>query len=226
MELKEKLGALFADEKLLKVALTHRSFSNEQKENYEHNERLEFLGDAVLGLLIAEYLYTTYPDMPEGEMSFLRSRLIEAASCIRFVKKLDIEDRLLLGKGEKLNVGKGRDSILADLFEAIIGALYLSGGLEKTRDFLFSHFDEEIQKTIDTPLHNWKALLQDHCQKKAHKTPTYEVIEETGPAHKKTFVVEVYLGDKPLGQGKGANKKKAEQQAAKVALEGLDGNEN
>lgn len=216
--IESKIGYAFKDRSLLALAFVHRSFINENREITQHNERLEFLGDSVLGLLIAEYLYRLLPATPEGELSFLRSRLVEATSCVIYVQKLDLEKHLLLGRGERLNDGRGRDSILADLFEAIIGAIYLDGGLEAVRTFLFNHFSSEFESILQTPLRNWKALLQDYCQKIYQKTPNYVVLQETGPDHSKTFKISVNIQEKELGFGEGSSKKEAQQAAAEDAL--------
>jgi ribonuclease-3 len=218
-ELESMLGYKFHDSLLLVMAFTHRSYINENRTVTQHNERLEFLGDSVLGLLISEYLYTHLPqETPEGDLSSLRSRLVDAASCIAYVLKLQVEKFLLLGKGEKRNDGRGRESILSDLFEAIIGAVYLDGGIEAARKFLFSNFSSEISSLIENPLHNWKALLQDHCQKKFQQAPKYQVLEETGPDHSKLFKIAVFLGEEQLGSGSGSSKKEAQQAAAADAL--------
>lgn len=215
------LNYKFHDPSLLYLAFVHRSYVNENRQIIEHNERLEFLGDAILGLLIAEHLYRVLPDTPEGELSSLRSRLVEATSCVAYVHKLGIEKFLLLGKGEKLNDGRGRETILADLFEAIIGAIYLDGGIESAKQFIFGQFTTEIGEIIKTPSKNWKAVLQDYCQKKYQQHPTYKVISENGPDHSKTFTIVVLIDDQELGSGTGSCKKEAQQAAAADALSKL-----
>lgn len=213
-----KLGYTFQDRSLLALAFVHRSFVNENRDIITHNERLEFLGDSVLGLLIAEYLYRMLPETPEGELSYLRSRLVEAASCVLYIQKLSVCDYLLLGKGERMNDGRGRDSIIADLFEALIGAIYIDGGIEAARTFLFTHFHSEIESIIKQPLRNWKAILQDYCQKRYQHAPSYQVLEESGPDHSKIFKVSVLLQGDTLGSGTGSSKKEAQQAAAADAL--------
>ncbi len=220
-EIEQKLRYRFRDRTLLSLAFTHCSYVNEHSDVPEHNERLEFLGDSVLGVIIAEYLYLFLPATPEGDLSYLRSRLVEAGSCIRYVQKLDVEQYLLLGKGERMNSGRGRDSILADLFEGIIGAIFLDGGFFSAKEFIFSNFSEEMQKILQTPLSNWKAMLQDHCQKKYHTAPTYDVIDETGPEHGKIFKIAVLINGKEAGIGEGSSKKEAQQAAAHCAYEQL-----
>ena len=217
-----KIGYTFKDRNLLALAFVHRSFVNENRDAINHNERLEFLGDSILGMLIAEYLYRQLPYTPEGDLSSLRSRLVEASSCVSYVQKLDLETYLLLGKGERMNDGRGRESILADLFEAVIGAIYLDGGIEAAQRFLFQNFTEDFQAIIKTPLRNWKALLQDHCQKKFQQAPCYQVLEESGPDHSKTFKISVLICNKILGHGEGASKKEAQQAAAEDAISKLN----
>lgn len=216
--IEEKIGYKFKDRSMLALAFVHRSFINENREISHHNERLEFLGDSVLGLIVAEYLYKFLPTMPEGELSYLRSRLVEATSCMAYVQKFNIEGHILLGKGERMNDGRGRESILADLFEAIIGAIYLDGGIEAARSFLFTNFAAEINEILKTPLRNWKALLQDYCQKKYQRTPFYKLLEEFGPDHSKVFKIAVLVNDEEMGIGEGASKKEAQQAAAADAI--------
>jgi ribonuclease-3 len=216
--IESKFGYHFKDRSLLVLAFIHRSFVNENKDIKEHNERLEFLGDSILGMLIADYLYCNLPQVPEGQLSYLRSRLVEAGSCVNYVQTLGIASHILLGKGEKRNDGRGRDSILADLFEAIVGAIYLDGGLEAVRQFIFKNFNKEIEAILETPLRNWKALLQDYCQKKYQQTPTYQVLNESGPDHSKIFRISVCIKQTELGQGQGPSKKEAQQAAAADAL--------
>jgi ribonuclease III len=221
-EIEAKIGYKFEDKSLLLLSLIHRSFVNENRDIAgEHNERLEFLGDAVLGILVSEYLYKYLPSTPEGELSYLRSRLVEASSCGKYVQILDIQNYILLGKGERMNDGRGRESILADLFEAVMGAIYLDGGIEAARRFLFQNLSQQINEIMKKPLHNWKALLQDYSQKTYHQTPIYEVIEESGPDHSKTFVISVLINKEQVGQGTGSSKKEAQQQAAQNALHRL-----
>jgi ribonuclease III len=226
-EIESKLGYSFKDKSLLALAFIHRSFVNEHKEVANHNERLEFLGDSILNMLIADYLYRYLPSTPEGELSVLRSRLVEASSCFSYVQKYTLGQYLLLGKGERLNDGRGRESILADLFEAIIGAIYVDGdgGLEAARRFLFKNFSPEIDAILKMPLRNFKAVLQDYCQKKYQQTPSYKVISEEGPDHSKVFKIAVLIMDKEIGIGHGPSKKEAQQSAAENALNRYQANE-
>ncbi len=221
-EIEKQLGYEFKNKKLLALAFVHRSFFNEKKEIVkEHNERLEFLGDSVLGLIISDYLYGILPDCPEGDLSHLRSHIVEASSCVHYATKLGLADHILLGKGEKMNDGRGRDTILADFFEALIGAIYLDGGLESAAKFFFFHFLEDIEVAIKGPPRNHKAELQDYSQKKHQKPPEYRVSKESGPDHSKMFHIVVLIDGNEVGEGTGSSKKVAEQNAAEDALKKL-----
>jgi len=221
--IEEQIGYQFKDPALLVLAFVHRSFTNENREVVSgHNERLEFLGDAVLGLFVSQFLYIEYPALPEGNLSYLRSRLVEAEACAHYIDRLKLGTYLLLGRGESMNEGKGRSTILADLFEALLGALYLDGGMEVAHSFFFGHFKDDILATIKSPARNWKAELQDYCQKKYHKPPVYEVQNEEGPDHDKVFHIVVKLDDQVLGKGSGSSKKEAEQNSAQEAIETLE----
>lgn len=217
-EIETQIGYSFKDVNLLILAFIHRSYVNENKSISAHNERLEFLGDSILGLLISEYLFKAMPTTSEGDLSYLRSRLVEAGSCVTYLQKLNIGKHVLLGKGERMNDGRGRETIFADLFEALVGAIYLDGGIEAVRNFLFHNFSEEFALILKTPLRNWKAILQDYCQKKYQLTPIYQLEEESGPDHSKIFKISVVLSDKELGHGQGSSKKEAQQAAAADAL--------
>lgn len=213
-----QLNYTFKDKFLLALAFVHRSYINENKHITQHNERMEFLGDSVLGLLTADYLYCNLPATPEGDLSCLRSRLVDASACVSYIQKLQLEKELLLGRGERMNDGRGRESILADLFEAIIGAVYLDGGIEAARGFLFKNFSVEIEEILKTPLRNFKAVLQDYCQKKFQHPPVYKVLSETGPDHSKLFLISVEIDGQELGRGEGSSKKEGQQAAAESAL--------
>ncbi|MBP7074798.1 MAG: ribonuclease III [Rhabdochlamydiaceae bacterium] len=215
-----RLGYTFQNKKLLKQAFTHRSYFNEHRgEVEEHNERLEFLGDSILGLLVSDYLYHHLPSQAEGELSRLRAHLVEAGCCARLLQKLDLGEFVQLGRGERMNEGRGRETILADLFEALLGAVYLDGGMEEAKKFFWGHFKDEIEKILAHPARNWKAELQDYSQKKYQRPPLYKVLREEGPDHSKMFVIGAYLDDQEIGQGTGSSKKEAEQSAAQNAIE-------
>ncbi len=217
--IEEKLGYLFENKEFLILAFIHRSFINEYREGVlQHNERLEFLGDSVLGLIVADYLYHRLPAHPEGLLSQLRSRLVDSNSCAQYLQKLTLAPHILLGKGETMTEGRTKTSILADVFEAILGAIYLDGGLGTTKSFLLFHFESEFEAAVGSPPRNYKAELQDLSQKLYQKTPLYKVVDQTGPDHSKVFHVMVFLDEKEAGIGIGASKKEAEQRAAFDAL--------
>lgn len=217
-EFEEKLAYVFENKELLITACVHRSFINEHRGTLlNHNERFEFIGDSVLGLVVATYLYTRLPNDPEGQLSQLRSRLVDAAACVRYAQKLGLADWILLGRGESLT-GRAKDSITADAFEALIGAIYLDRGFVAARDFILLHFEEDFEIAIKTPDRNFKAELQDFSQKYFQKVPEYKVVEETGPQHAKMFRVVVLVNHQEAGVGSGASKKEAEQKAACDAL--------
>lgn len=217
-----RLGYVFQNKKLLVQAFTHRSFFNEHRgEVEEHNERLEFLGDSILGLLISDYLYHHLPTQAEGELSRLRAHLVEAGSCAKFLQMVDLGEFVQLGRGERMNEGRGRETILADLFEALIGAIYLDGGMEVVKTFFWNHFKDQIQTILASPARNWKAELQDYSQKKYQCPPVYKVLREEGPDHSKIFVIAAYINDQEIGQGTGSSKKEGEQAAAQDAISNL-----
>lgn len=211
----------FKNKNLIATAFVHRSYVNENKAIHEHNERLEFLGDSVLGLVVSDFLFKSLPATPEGELSALRSRLIDASSCNQYLQQLGVESFLLLGKGERYNEGRGRETILADLFEAIVGAIFLDGGFQAAQDFILRNFSDKMSTLIQEPTNNWKALLQDYCQRQFQEQPQYRVQSEEGPDHSKTFVITVYAQGKELGKGSGSSKKTAQQSAAQDAVRRL-----
>ncbi|MFI5334249.1 MAG: ribonuclease III [Chlamydiales bacterium] len=218
--IEERIGYTFLDKDLLVTAFVHRSFFNEHRTLLtENNERLEFLGDSVLGLIISDFLFHTFPQKPEGELSHFRAQLVEAKACANYIQKLGVGEFVLLGKGEQMNEGRGRETILADFFEALIGAMYLDGGTDVARHFFFTHFQKDLEESLKTPARNWKAELQDFAQKHHGLPPVYKVNKETGPDHSKLFEVSALIDGKVVGVGTGASKKAAEQAAAEDALE-------
>ncbi len=220
--IEEKLNYSFINKELLVLSFVHRSFFNENKNlTSQNNERLEFLGDSVLGLIVSDYLYAYLPQEAEGHLSHLRSHIVEAGSCSQLLAQLDVAQYILLGKGERMNDGRGRDTILADLFEALIGAIYLDGGLPAAKEFFFDHYSTTLMDCLAKPLRNWKAELQDYSQKKHQKPPVYRILKELGPDHSKTFQVIVCVGDVDIAEGEGSSKKEAEQAAAENALNKL-----
>lgn len=223
-QLKEKLlsdyGISFEDTSLLETAFTHTSYANEHRLlKISHNERLEFLGDAVLQLLISEYLFSTYPNKAEGELSKLRSTIVREESLAGFSRDCGFDDYILLGKGEEKTGGRGRATILGDLFEAFLGALLLDKGLEVVKNFVYKVMIPKVEQGTYEQVKDYKTQLQELLQAKGEVKITYTVVVESGPAHDKLFDVEVAANDKILSQGQGKSKKMAEQAAAKRALE-------
>ena len=216
----EKIGVKFKDKNLLQQAFTHRSYLNENPSlGLEQNERLEFLGDAVLELAITEYLYKKYPKKTEGEMTALRAALVNSITLSETASELNIGDFMLLSKGEAKSLGKARQYILANAFEALIGAIYLNGGYEETFDFLEKNLFGKIEEVIEKKL--WidaKSLFQEKAQELESVTPAYKVLAESGPDHEKVFTMGVFLGDELIAEGKGDSKQEAEQDAARKAL--------
>jgi len=219
-ELERKLEYQFNDRTLLLTALSHSSYANENKgAGLISNERLEFLGDSVLGQVVASHLYLSYPKMPEGQMTRLRAELVCEQSLFEVAKKLNLSRHIKLGKGEEHTGGRQRESILADAVEAIIAAMYLDGGIQVAKNFInkyiLSGFDvEEVHSMSDH-----KTMLQEFVQRKSGQTLSYELLSENGPDHKKTFTMQVLLNNVPIGMGAGHTKKEAEQCAAKNGLE-------
>lgn len=226
-EIESRIGYKFINTILLKEAFTHRSFYNENRDKItQHNERLEFLGDAVLGAIISKFLYTTLQQEGEGSLSHLRSQMVDSTACACYLQKWGFESFVLLGKGERINDGRGRESIYADLFEAILGAIFLEAGYNEAEKIFLFHFKEELTQTVLSPSRNAKAELQGYTQKMFQMTPRYEVLEETGPDHSKIFRVAVYIDKDLLGKGEGSSKKIAEQKAAFDALQQLEERQN
>jgi ribonuclease-3 len=218
-DIEKRLGVIFKNKQLLILAFVHRSFVNEHRDVIDqHNERLEFLGDSVLGLVTSDYVYRRLPVHPEGVLSQLRSRLVDASACAKYLEKMQLADCILLGKGERVAAKQVKSSILADVFEALVGAIYLDSGYDIAAAFITSHFTKEIEETIGRPPRNYKADLQDYSQKHYQKPPTYKIMQEEGPDHAKIFQIAVFVDDRQLGAGAGSSKKEAEQQAALQAL--------
>ena len=218
-ELESKIGVQFKKKDLLLSALTHRSYLNE-KPNWrlDNNERLEFLGDAVLELVVTEFLYNNYPN-PEGEMTNWRAALVNANMLAKISSEFDLNDFVMLSKGEAKDTGRARQYILANAVEAVIGAIYLDQGYEKSKEFISKFVLGKLPDIIENKLfRDSKSLFQEKAQEKAGITPTYEVIEEWGPDHARNFKVGVYLGKELTGEGQGPSKQEAQQMAAEDAL--------
>ncbi len=215
-ELEEKIGYEFKKKELIWQALTHSSFSNEQKINkYKNYERLEFLGDAVLELLSSQFFFETYPDMPEGEMTKLRSSMVCELALAYCARDISLGNYLLLGKGEEITGGRTRDSIISDVMEAVIGALYLDGGLSEADAFVKKYILSDLESK--QLFYDSKTILQEEVQRDGQSL-TYELVSETGPDHDKVFMVEARIDGQTVGKGQGRNKKSAQQQAAYQAL--------
>lgn len=218
--LSEKFGIVFTDVGLLETAFTHTSYANEHRAlKVSHNERLEFLGDAVLQLMISKYLYRTYPTSPEGEMSKLRSTFVREESLASFARLCGFNDYVLLGKGEERSGGRDRDTILGDVFEAFLGALLLDQGEAVVERFLHQVMIPELEKGNFERVTDYKTHLQELLQVNGEVDIRYQVLSEEGPAHDKVFEVAVLVDGRKLGQGKGRSKKLAEQAAARKAVE-------
>lgn len=217
----ERAGVIFKDKNLLKQAFTHRSYINENRNlALEHNERMEFLGDAVLELVITDFLYKRFKGSSEGEMTSLRSALVNADTCSRVAQKLSTNEFLLLSKGESKDTGRARQYILANTLEAIIGAIYLDQGYDVAKDFILTHIAPLVEEILkDGAWIDAKSLLQEKIQEYVGVTPVYKTIRESGPDHDRHFVVSVLAGQEVYGEGEGKSKQDAEQEAARVALE-------
>ena len=221
-ELQETIGYEFKDRALLKQALTHSSYANEHKMDHSHcNERLEFLGDAVLELVTSDFLYHKYADLPEGELTKTRASIVCEPTLASCAGDIRLGERLYLGKGEEATGGRLRNSVVSDAFEALIGAVYLDGGLACARELItrFVLNDIEHKKLF----YDSKTILQEMVQSRQDGPLTYELVREEGPDHDKRFFVEVTLNGAPIGAGQGRSKKEAEQMAAQAAIEKLGG---
>lgn len=217
----KELGYTYRHHAVLKEALTHSSYANEHRHlHVKDNERLEFLGDAILDLIISEYLFKKYPQMPEGDLSKLRASIVCEGSLAKMAQKINLGQYISLGKGEEMTGGRKRASILADAFEAVTGSLFLDGGFDEARAFIHQTLVKEVEQTesIETLYTDYKTLLQECVQKVSAQPIHYEVVGEEGPDHDKHFHVAVYHEEKCLGRGMGRSKKEAEQDAAQKAL--------
>ncbi|MGI5911983.1 MAG: ribonuclease III [Syntrophomonadaceae bacterium] len=208
----------FNNTDLLAMALRHPSYA--QEKNFSHNnQRLEFLGDAVLSFVIAEYLYINYEDKAEGELTKIRARVVCEKSLLNVARIINLGNYVLLGKGEEMSGGRKRKSILADTVEAVIGAIYLDQGYEKVRDFILKYLKDSIIESVRENYYDYKSTLQELVQSKNKENVHYSIIEESGPAHSKNFIAGVYFKNQLLATGKGKSKKEAEQNAAGKVLE-------
>lgn len=219
-KLEKKIGIKFKNKNLLQQAFVHRSYLNENRSfKLEHNERLEFLGDACLELVVTEHLYKNYPN-PEGELTNWRAALVRGTTISRVAKGLGFEDYLLLSKGESKSIGKARELILANTFEAVLGAIYLDQGYDIADKYLKKYLIPYLKEIISKQLYqDSKSRFQELVQEKTGITPIYKLESEEGPDHAKNFVMGVYIEDKKIAEGKGASKQAAEQEAAREAIE-------
>lgn len=216
----KKIGYTFRSASLIEQAFTHRSYLNENREKgREHNERLEFLGDAVLELVVTEFLFTKFPEKPEGELTAYRAALVNTVSIASAAVHLGMNDFLLLSRGESRDTGRARQIILANAFEALIGALYLDSGYQTAKDFiskqLFHKTDDVVAKRL---WQDAKSRLQETAQEKMKVTPIYQLLDQSGPDHDRVFVVGAFLGAEKVAIGEGRSKQEAEQAAAEKAL--------
>lgn len=220
-ELEEKIGYSFKDKTLPELALTHSSYANENRERgAASNERLEFLGDSVLNMLAARYLYRNFPNLPEGELTKLRAAVVCEASLHAVALRLGLGKFLLLGRGEEASGGRQRVSILADAVEAVIAAIFLDGGLKAAEEFVLPWLKDNVRSAVSGgTFKDYKTVLQEIVQKNRQETLSYELTGESGPDHDKRFTVMLYLNSNPIATGSGRSKKEAEQNAARAGLE-------
>lgn len=219
-EIEKKLKVTFKNKELLKRAFTHRSYLNENNSVKEHNERLEYLGDAVLEFLVSKYLYTQFPDTPEGELTSYRSASVKTDTLAEISRSLDYGSYLFMSKGEEKTGGREKDYLLANTFEAVLGALYLDQGMCECevllKRILFPRIDHIVKHHLDIDA---KTRFQEISQEQHRLTPTYQLLSEIGPDHNKEFTMGVYIGDTEYGRGQGSSKQRAEEAAAVKALE-------
>ena len=218
--LEEKLGYTFQDISLLEHALTHSSYANESRGRYTSNERLEFLGDSVLGMVVADHLYRTCPNLPEGDLTRTRAALVCEESLVEVAGELGLGDYLRLGRGEELSGGRQRPSIQADAVEAVLAAVYLDGGIGSVRKIIHRYVLERAQKPRGN--RDYKTALQELVQRTPGSSVEYKLVQETGPDHCRVFVMEVTVNGEVAGRGEGHSKKAAEQMAAKTAVEAME----
>lgn len=219
-QLEEKLNYRFKNPGLLELALNHSSYANENRSHtIQSNERLEFLGDSVLGMVTAEHLFAAYAELPEGELTRLRAALVCEQSLVLVAKGLGLGEHIKLGKGEDSCGGRQRPSILADAVEAVLAAVYLDGGYKAVRKIIYREIFNKTNTMGNRPVRDYKTALQELVQRESGQVLSYRLLEESGPDHNKTFFVEVLLNERPAGQGTGHSKKEAEQAAACAAIE-------
>ncbi len=218
-KLEENLRYTFKNKNLLKNALSHSSYANEIRKGLSSNERLEFLGDSVLSIIVSDYIFKHFPNLPEGELTRMRSVLVCEKTLCKFSKELNIGEFLMLGNGEEKSGGRERPSILADAFEAVLAAIYIDGGMEYAKKHVLRFILPELESGIRNDSNKvYITLLQEIIQRNPEETVEYRLCKEEGPDHDKTFTVKVMLNSNEIGEGIGKNKKQAEEEAAKQAL--------
>lgn len=217
-EFEKLIGYTFKDRSILYEALSHSSFANESKDKLNSNERLEFLGDSVLSIVVSDYLFANFKDLPEGELTKTRATLVCEKTLAQFAKTIDLGEYLMLGKGEIATGGNERPSILADAFEAVIAAIYLDGGMDAAKKHIMRFMPEDIRAAVSKAYDDYKTILQEIVQKNPEEHVDYYLVGESGPDHNKSFEIEVRLNSNVIGKGTARSKKQAEQNAAKEAL--------
>ncbi len=218
-QFQQKINYKFKNDRLLYEALSHSSFANENKKHRNSNERLEFLGDSVLSIVVSDYIFEHFKHLPEGELSKLRASLVCENSLFEFSKKIDLGEYIFLGKGEELTGGRTRPSIISDAFEAVIAAIYLDGGMKPVTKYILSFIPKNISPKGSKSFHDYKTMLQEIIQRNPEEKVEYFLKSESGPDHDKSFTVQVRLNNNVIGEGSGHSKKNAEQAAAREALE-------
>lgn len=216
-EFEKKINYTFNNKELIFTALSHSSFANEDKKHRKSNERLEFLGDSVLSLVVSDFIFEHYTHLPEGELTKLRASLVCEKALYEFSKKINLGEFLMLGKGEENTHGRERPSILADAFEAVIAAVYLDGGLDVVREYILGFIPKNLNPHSPS-VKDYKTVLQEVIQKNPEEKVSYVLVDESGPDHDKNFTVAVMLNSNVIGRGTGKSKKNAEQMAAKESL--------
>ena len=214
----EKIGYTFKNKNLLHEALSHSSYANECKKGRNSNERLEFLGDSVLSIVISEHLFNHFKHLPEGDLTKIRASLVCEKALFEFSKQISLGEFILLGKGEENTGGRTRPSIVSDAFEAVIAAVFLDGGMESAREYVLGFIPKDLDKNSAKKLQDYKTILQEIIQRNPEEKVEYVLRSQSGPDHDRHFVVEVCLNTNVIGHGEGHSKKQAEQQAAKEAL--------
>lgn len=218
----DELKSLFGKSELYEQALTHRSWLNENAEELGNNERLEFLGDAILEFVVSSYIYKKFPDKEEGYLTALRANIVNTVNLAKFASSINLGSVLKMSKGEEMGGGHSNESLLADTVEAVIGALYIDGGLPSSKSFIMDNLLSNIDEVLEAPLKDPKSTLQEMVQSQGHPAPKYKVVGEEGPDHNKEFKVEVTIENGVAARGSGTSKSRAEQDAAAAALDKIE----